>query len=149
MHCDFLAGANVRHPIGKQVGALLLHQARLLASRFRGLIDRLCLRPLLDHTDDAAIAQLHLQRTHGGIVRQREGVHPFQVAIRVIAECLLHLHGGDHAIDLEVHLTVMYQCRYKAATGIVPHQQMPAANAIGPGILNLLKSSRSGGRNRQ
>src|SRR5205823_1542404 len=95
LHDDRLTRPDIRDLVGKDVAPVLLDEARLLAFRFRRLVDLPRLAALLDLAFDEMRADLHLQRVDGRRLGERKEIDALDPALGRVLEALRDLRSRD------------------------------------------------------
>ena len=98
---DGFVRADIGHRVGEDVGALLLDETRLLACVLGRLVERLGVLAALNLAFDHAVADLHAERVHRGLLGQGKDIDALEPAIARVLEALGDDGAGDGAVDVD------------------------------------------------
>src|SRR5262249_54315916 len=104
LHVDRLAGLDVRHRLGEDVGPLLRKQRGDVPLLFRLGVGALGFGALADDAADAPFAEGHDELIHRRVLRQREDVDRFDLLVVWVLVLLHDPHAGDVAGDARLHV---------------------------------------------
>ncbi len=99
---DLAVGRNIRHRLGKDIGALLVQQRRGMARVTRRFVDLVRFFALFDHGLDLAVAHLHGHAVHRAVMGQGKDIDRFHGVRQDIFKLLRYFRAGNKAADLRL-----------------------------------------------